>query len=147
MAGPSRDIVLLGAERSTLGDMAAELAIERGRVLGPDPEPGRGYFFRSDHFPLAKIGIPALSLSDPVEYTGPDPAASKRIKDEYNEKRYHQTEDEILPEWDYTGAVNDMRLLAELGWRAANSREMPSYRPNEQFARPRLTGTSHGLRP
>ena len=142
MAGPSRDIVLLGAERSTLGDIASELAIERGRSVGPDPEPGRGYFFRSDHFPLAKIGIPALSLSDPVEYTGPDPAASKRIKDEYNEKRYHQVEDEILPEWDYTGAVNDMKLLAELGWRIANSREMPAYRPNEQFARPRLSGTN-----
>jgi Zn-dependent M28 family amino/carboxypeptidase len=138
MAGPSRDIVLLGAERSTLGEMASQLAQERGRVVGPDPEPGRGYFFRSDHFPLAKIGIPALSLSEPVDYSGSDPAAQKRIKDEYNEKRYHQVEDEILPNWDYTGAVNDMRLLAELGWRVANSREIPAYHSNEQFARPRL---------
>ena len=138
MTGPSRDIVLLGAERSTLGEMASALAQERGRVVGPDPEPGRGYFFRSDHFPLAKIGIPALSLSDPVDYTGADPAAQKRIKDDYTEKRYHQVEDEILPNWDYTGAVNDMRLLAELGWRVANSREMPAYHANEQFARPRL---------
>ena len=70
MAGPARDIVLLGAERSTLGQMANELAAERGRVIGPDPQPGNGYFFRSDHFPLAKIGIPALSYSEPVEYTG-----------------------------------------------------------------------------
>jgi len=134
--------VLLGAERSSLGDIASELAIERGRIVGPDPEPGRGYFFRSDHFPLAKIGIPALSLSEPVEYTGPDPEASKRIKDEYNDKHYHQPSDEIMPDWDYTGAVNDMRLLAELGWRIANSPEMPAYRPNEQFARPRLGGTN-----
>ncbi|MBM3817549.1 MAG: M20/M25/M40 family metallo-hydrolase [Acidimicrobiia bacterium] len=138
MAGPSRDIVLLGAERSTLGDMASQLANERGRVVGPDPEPGRGYFFRSDHFPLAKIGIPALSLSEPIDYTGPNPAAQKAIKDEYTEKRYHQVEDEVLPNWDYTGAVDDMRLLADLGWRVANSREMPAYRANEQFARPRL---------
>jgi Zn-dependent M28 family amino/carboxypeptidase len=138
MTGPSRDIVLLGAERSSLGDAAAQLAGERGRVVGPDPEPGRGYFFRSDHFPLAKIGIPALSLSEPVDYSGANPAGQKGIKDEYNEKRYHQVEDEILPNWDYTGAVDDMRLLAELGWRVANSREMPAYRSNEQFARPRL---------
>ena len=142
MAGPSRDIVLLGAERSSLGDVASELAIERGRVVGPDPEPGRGYFFRSDHFPLAKIGIPALSLSEPVDYTGPDPAKSKRIKDEYTEKHYHQPSDEIKPEWDYTGAIEDMKLLAELGWRVANSREMPAYKPNEQFARPRQSGTN-----
>ena len=142
MAGPSRDIVLLGAERSTLGTLASDLARERSRIVGPDPEPGRGYFFRSDHFPLAKIGIPALSLSEPVDYIGPDPAASKRVKDEYNEKRYHQVDDEILPNWDYTGAVNDMRFLAELGWRVANAPAMPAYNPNEQFARPRQTGTN-----
>ena len=142
LAGPSRDIVLLGAERSTLGAMASALAAEEGRVVGPDPEPGRGYFFRSDHFPLAKIGIPALSLSDPVEYTGSDPAASKRMKEEYDAKRYHQPSDEILPSWDYTGAVNDMRFLAILGWRIANAPEMPAYHAGEQFARPRLGRTN-----
>jgi Zn-dependent M28 family amino/carboxypeptidase len=142
MAGPSRDIVLLGAERSTLGALAGELAAEHGRVVGPDPQPGNGYFFRSDHFPLAKAGIPALSLSDPVDFTGPDPAASKRFHEEYEAKRYHQPDDEILPSWDYTGAVNDMRFLAELGWRVANRSEMPAYNANEQFARPRLKATN-----
>ena len=142
MAGPSRDIVLLGAERSTLGALAAELAVERGRVVGPDPEPGRGYFFRSDHFPLAKVGIPAVSLSEPVEYTGKDPAASKQLKEEYDAKHYHQPSDDIKPGWDYTGAVDDMRFLAELGWRIANSPQMPAYNSNEQFARPRVSGTN-----
>jgi Zn-dependent M28 family amino/carboxypeptidase len=142
MAGPSRDIVLLGAERSTLGPMAEQLAAERMRVVGPDPAPGNGYFFRSDHFPLAKIGIPALSLSDPVEYTGRDPAAQKAIKDEYENKRYHQVEDEIQPNWDYTGAVNDMKFLAELGWRIANAPEMPRYNEDQQFARPRQNATN-----
>jgi len=146
MAGPSRDIVLLGAERSTLGALAAQLAAEQQRVVGPDPEPGRGYFFRSDHFPLAKIGVPALSLSDPVEFIGPDPAASKRLHEEYEAKRYHQPDDEILPSWVYTGAVNDMRFLAELGWRIANLAEMPAYHPNEQFARPRLPPQRAGVR-
>jgi Zn-dependent M28 family amino/carboxypeptidase len=136
MAGPSRDIVLLGAERSTLGAIAAQLAAERDRVVGPDPAPGRGYFFRSDHFPLAKIGIPALSVGEPVEFTG-DATASKRLWEEYNTKRYHQVDDEILPSWNYEGAVNDMRFLAELGWRIANLDSMPAYHANEQFARPR----------
>jgi len=146
LAGRSRDIVLLGAERSTLGALASQLAREQGRVVGPDPEPGRGYFFRSDHFPLAKIGIPALSLSDPVEFTGPDPAASKRLHEEYDAMRYHQPDDEVLPSWDYAGAVDDMRFLAELGWRIANATEMPAYNPNEQFARPRLPPQSAGVR-
>jgi Zn-dependent M28 family amino/carboxypeptidase len=139
MAGPARDIVLLGAERSTLGQMANELAAERGRVIGPDPQPGNGYFFRSDHFPLAKIGIPALSYSEPVEYTG-DAAAAKALREEYDAKRYHQVEDEILPNWNYDGAIEDMRFLAELGWRVANAPAMPAYNPNEQFARPRQGG-------
>jgi Zn-dependent M28 family amino/carboxypeptidase len=142
MSGRTRDIVLLGAERSTLGGMAAMLATERSRVVGPDPEPGRGYFFRSDHFPLAKIGIPALSLAEPTDYLGKDPVFAKRLHDAYNEKDYHQPSDEIRPDWDYGGAVDDMRFLAELGWRIANAPEMPSYHPNEQFARPRARGTN-----
>jgi Zn-dependent M28 family amino/carboxypeptidase len=141
MGGPSRDIVLLGAERSTLGTVASRLAGERSRVIGPDPEPQRGYFFRSDHFPLAKIGVPAVSLSDPVEFIGSDPSAGKKLQEDYDAKRYHQPEDEILPSWDYTGAVNDMRFLAELGWRIANASEIPSYLPDEQFARPRLNSS------
>lgn len=142
MAGPSRDIVLLGAERSTLGTLASQLAAERDRVVGPDPAPGNGYFFRSDHFPLAKAGIPAVSLSEPVDFIGTDPAASRKLQEEYQAKRYHQPGDEVQPSWGYSGAVNDMRFLAELGWRIANAPEMPAYHPGEQFARPRLSSTN-----
>jgi Zn-dependent M28 family amino/carboxypeptidase len=142
MDGRTKDIVLLGAERSTLGTRAADLARERDRVVGPDPEPGRGYFFRSDHFPLAKVGIPALSLSEPTQYIGKDPAFAKKKHDEYNEKDYHQPSDEMRSDWDYAGAVDDMRFLAELGWRIANAPEMPAYNPREQFARPRARSSN-----
>ena len=135
--GPARDIVLLGSDRSTLGAMADDLAQQRGRVVGRDPEPGRGYFFRSDHFPLAKIGIPALSISDPVEYAGKDPGFAKKMRDEYIARDYHQPSDEFKDDWDYSGAVEDMRFLAELGWRAASAPTMPAYHASEQFARPR----------
>jgi Zn-dependent M28 family amino/carboxypeptidase len=142
MVGRTKDLVLLGAERSTLGALAENLANERGRVIGPDPEPGRGYFFRSDHFPLAKIGIPALSLSEPEQFIGKDPGYAKKKHDEYNEKDYHQPSDEVRTDWDYAGAVDDMRFLAEFGWRVANVAEMPAYHPREQFARPRLRSTN-----
>jgi Zn-dependent M28 family amino/carboxypeptidase len=79
LAGRARDIVLLGAERSTLGRVANQIAGDFGRVVGPDPEPGRGHFFRSDHFPLAKVGIPAVSLGDSKEFIGKDPAFAKRL--------------------------------------------------------------------
>jgi Zn-dependent M28 family amino/carboxypeptidase len=141
LAGPSRDIVLLGAERSSLGAVASHIADERGRVIGPDPDPGAGHFFRSDHFPLAKVGIPAVSVSQPVEFTGRDPAAQKKVQEEYEANRYHQPSDEILPTWDYTGAVNDLRFLAEFGWRVATITQMPAYHANEQFARPRSGST------
>jgi Zn-dependent M28 family amino/carboxypeptidase len=141
MAGPSRDIVLLGAERSSLGAIASQLAAERDRVIGPDPDPGAGHFFRSDHFPLAKVGIPAVSVSQPVDFIGRDPAAQKKIQDDYETNRYHQPSDEIQPTWDYTGAVNDLRFLTELGWRIATITQMPAYHANEQFARPRTGAT------
>jgi Zn-dependent M28 family amino/carboxypeptidase len=142
MAGRTKDIVLLGAERSTLGTVAATIAARRGRVIGPDPEPGRGYFFRSDHFPLAKIGIPAVSLSDPMDYVGQDSGFAKKIRDEYNEVDYHQPSDEFHADWDMSGAIEDLRFLAELGWSIANSQDVPAYDPGEQFARPRQGGTN-----
>jgi Zn-dependent M28 family amino/carboxypeptidase len=147
LVGRATDIVLLGAERSTLGPMASELATRHGRVVGPDPEPGRGYFFRSDHFPLAKIGIPALSISEPTQYIGKDPAFAKKVRDQYNEKDYHQPSDELKADWDYAGAVEDMRFLAELGWQIATSPSVPAYHATEQFARPRASGASAGQAP
>jgi Zn-dependent M28 family amino/carboxypeptidase len=135
--GRTRDIVLLGAERSTLGDAANESARRFDKVVGGDPEPGRGYFFRSDHFPLAKVGIPALSLSEPTQYVGRDPEYAKKLSEEYNNVNYHQPSDEFRTDWDFSGAVEDMRMLADLGWRLANAAQMPVYHPNEQFARPR----------
>ncbi len=135
--GPARDIVLLGAERSTLGDLAAAVAARHDRVIGPDPAPGRGYFFRSDHFPLAKIGIPALSISDSIEFIGPTAADAAKRQDAYNDTDYHQPSDRMQPWWDFAGAVRDMRLLAELGWDIANDPQMPAYHAGEQFARAR----------
>jgi Zn-dependent M28 family amino/carboxypeptidase len=143
--GPTRDIVLLGADRSSLGRVAEALAKERNRVIGPDREPGRGYFFRSDHFPLVKLGIPAVSVSEPSEFVAPNGAEMKKRRDAYNDTDYHQPSDEIKPYWEYGGAVEDLRLLTELGWRVANDPVMPSYNPGDQFARPRMKLRSPGL--
>ena len=142
LAGRARDIVLLGAERSTLGRVATQIAGDFGRVVGPDPEPGRGRFFRSDHFPLAKVGIPAVSLGDSKEFIGKDPAFAKRLVDQFVEKDYHQPSDEFHTDWDYAGAIDDLHFLAELGWRIANDRRMPAYNAGDQFARPRAASTS-----
>jgi len=131
--GPSKDLVLLGADRSSLGPMSAALAGERGRVIGADQHPERGYFFRSDHFPLAKAGVPALSISEPREFTGANAAELKKIQEAYNETHYHQPSDEFDPNWNMAGAVEDLKFLAQLAWRIAAQSEMPRYNEGDQF--------------
>jgi Zn-dependent M28 family amino/carboxypeptidase len=135
--GRTRDIVLLGAERSTIGDVVRAVAMRRERVVSGDSDPGRGLFFRSDHFPLARIGVPAISISEPTQYLGKDPEFGKKLHEDYNNKDYHQPSDEFRSDWDYSGAIEDLRLLADLGWQLANESAMPRYHDNEQFAQPR----------
>ena len=135
--GPTTDMVLLGSDRSTLGAMVEALLKERNRTLGTDQHPERGYFFRSDHFPFAKAGVPALSLSEPQQFSGPNAAELKKKQEEYNGKDYHQPSDQFDPSWDFSGGVNDMRVLAQLGWRVANQADMPKYNEGDQFAQVR----------
>jgi Zn-dependent M28 family amino/carboxypeptidase len=135
--GRTKDLVMLGSERSSLGPLLTALAAERGRVVGQDTHPERGYFFRSDHFPLAKAGVPALSLSEPKQFEGPNAAALLARQEAYNGNDYHQPSDEFDPAWDFSGAAEDMKLLVQLAWRVAAAPSMPAYNPGDQFAQVR----------
>ena len=132
--GDATDMVQLGSERSSIGPVIEALLKERGRTLTGDMHPERGYFFRSDHFPFAKAGVPAISLSEPKQFKGPKAAELLKKQEAYNDKDYHQPSDEYDPSWDFTGGVNDMRVLAQLGWRIAAQAEMPKYNTGDQFA-------------
>ena len=133
--GPSRDLVLLGVERSTIGPTARALARREGRVIAVDPEPEQGNFFRSDHFPFARAGVPAVSLSFPTQFVGPGAAAAQALRDRFNTSDYHQPSDEVRPEWNYSGAVADLRLLAQLTWALAMAPEPARYYAADPFAR------------
>jgi Zn-dependent M28 family amino/carboxypeptidase len=135
--GKTRDIVMLGAERSSLGTTFAEIAAARGRVVGEDTHPERGYFFRSDHFPLAKAGVPALSLSEPKTFEGPNAAALLAKQEAYNGKDYHQPSDEYDPAWDFSGAAEDVKLLTAVAWQVAAAPAKPTYNAGDQFAQVR----------
>ena len=135
--GATKDIVMLGSDRSSLGPMLEALAAARGRVVGRDTHPERGYFFRSDLFPLAKAGVPALSLSEPKQFDGANAAALLAKQEAYNDKDYHQPSDEYDPSWDFTGAANDARLLTALVWQVAAAPAMPTYNEGDQFAQVR----------
>ncbi|MEO7156308.1 MAG: M28 family peptidase [Vicinamibacterales bacterium] len=132
--GDATDMVQLGSERSSIGPMIDALLKERGRTLTGDMHPERGYFFRSDHFPFAKAGVPAISLSEPKQFTGPKAAELLKKQEAFNDKDYHQPSDQYDPTWDFTGGVNDMRVLAQLGWRIAAQAGMPQYNTGDQFA-------------
>ena len=135
--GRTKDIVMLGSDRSSLGAMLAALAKARGRLVGEDTHPERGYFFRSDHFPFAKAGVPALSLSEPKQFEGPNAAALLALQEAYNGKDYHQPSDEYSPAWDFSGAADDIKLLTALAWQVAAAPAMPSYNNGDQFAQVR----------
>ena len=76
-------------------------------------------------------------MSEPQQFTGANAGELKKKQEEYNGKDYHQPSDEFDPSWDFSGGVNDMRLLAQLGWRIANQAEMPKYNDGDQFAQVR----------
>ncbi len=131
--GPTKDMTVIGLGNSTLDDVLRQAASEKGRVLRPDPEPEKGFYYRSDHFNFAKQGVPALDPSDGVTFIGKPADWGQKMRDEYTEKDYHKPSDEIKPEWDLSGAVEDLRLLFTVGYRVANTDKYPEWKPGTEF--------------
>ena len=136
--GLATDIAPLGAERSTLGKVIEAVGRENQVTISPDPRPEQGSFYRSDHFPFAKVGIPAVNFEPGSHYVGhSDKWAEEQFK-EYNESRYHQPTDEYSPNWDLRGLVQQARLAYLIGLRVANSLEIPQWNKGDEFERARL---------
>jgi Zn-dependent M28 family amino/carboxypeptidase len=131
--GPTRDITVIGLGNSTLDDVLRAAAAEKGRVLRPDPEPEKGFYYRSDHFNFAKQGVPALDPSDGVEFIGKPKDWGQKKRDEYTEKDYHKPSDEIKADWNLSGAVEDLRVLVTVGYRVANTEKYPEWKPGTEF--------------
>jgi Zn-dependent M28 family amino/carboxypeptidase len=137
--GSSSSFVMLGADRTDAWPLVERVAKRQGRAPGADEHPERGYFFRSDHFPFAKAGVPAFSLTlgDAAGFRGSRAEQARALSAAYNATHYHQPSDELSADWDWTGAVEDTQLMAELGWRLAALPTMPAYKAGDQFAQPR----------
>jgi len=136
--GLATDIAPLGSERSTLGKVIEAVGRENQVTISPDPRPEQGSFYRSDHFPFAKVGIPAVNFEPGSHYVGhSDKWAEEQFK-EYNESRYHQPTDEYSPNWDLRGLVQQARLAYLIGLRVANSLEIPQWNKGDEFERARL---------
>ena len=131
--GRTRDYSVRGTERFGLLDMLLGEGQRQGRSFTPDPGAAAGSFFRSDHFPFAKAGVPALSFTAGRDLVDGGVARGNALADDYVTKRYHQPDDEFDPRWEFSGMVQDAQLLHAVGYRLANSGEWPNWVPESQF--------------
>jgi len=131
--GRTKDITVIGYGNSTLDDVLRDLATPLGRTLAPDAEPEKGFFYRSDHFEFAKQGVPALYVEAGIDFIGKPAGYGRQKRDEYTSNDYHKPSDEMKPDWDLSGAVEDLRLLYAVGFRVASDPVWPAWKPGTEF--------------
>ena len=132
-SGPARDFSTSGDAALTLQDDLAAIGKTHGRTYSPDPQPEAGRFFRSDHFPLAKAGVPAISFKSGEDLIKGGKAAGEAAAKAYIAQRYHQPADEWRADMDLTGMAADLSLLYDLGAKLANSGDWPAWKPGSEF--------------
>ncbi len=131
--GPANDVIVVGLGNSTLDDVITEAAKERGRTIKPDAEPEKGFFYRSDHFEFAKHGVPALYTDSGKDFIGKPQEYGMKKRDEYTTNDYHKVSDEVKPDWDLSGAVEDLQLLFETGYKVVQADKWPEWKQGTEF--------------
>jgi Zn-dependent M28 family amino/carboxypeptidase len=131
--GKTKDITVIGMGASDLDDYLRDAAATQQRVLRPDPESEKGFYYRSDHFNFAKKGVPALYIDTGIEFVGKPAEYSQQKRDEYTNKDYHAPSDEVKPDWDLGGAAEDAQLLFLVGYNVANASKFPDWKPGNEF--------------
>jgi len=132
-AGPARDFSISGSAKLGLLDDLIQEGTKLGRRFTPDAEQEAGHFYRSDHFPMAKRGVPAISIGSGEDLVNGGVEAGKAWREAYTRDKYHQPADEWTPAWNATGQALDAELLFNLGQRLANSREWPNWSEDSEF--------------
>jgi Zn-dependent M28 family amino/carboxypeptidase len=136
--GATRDITFVGLGKSSLDQVAYTVAEHQGRTVKPDQLPDRGFFYRSDQFNLAKIGVPAMYLDEGTEFVGqPEGWGIARIE-EYEARNYHQPSDELTDDWSFAGMVEDAQFGFWAGLIVTNADTMPAWNPGDEFEAARL---------
>jgi Zn-dependent M28 family amino/carboxypeptidase len=129
--GRNTDIVVTGAERTTLWPLVQSLAGRYQLTIKPDTHPEAGHYYRSDHFNLARVGVPAFSINMGGQFAG-KPEAAARVK-EFEEKRYHQPSDEWRDDFDFSGIEQMARFGFTLGLEIANQAKLPTWQAGDEF--------------
>jgi Zn-dependent M28 family amino/carboxypeptidase len=131
--GRTKDLTIVGLRMYTLEDDLEAAAKAQGRRVDGDPEPEKGHYYRSDHFSFAKQGVPALETGSGVDYVGKPEGWGLKKREEYVANDYHKPSDVVRPDWDLSGALEDMDLLMTVGLKVANSSTWPQWKPGTEF--------------
>jgi Zn-dependent M28 family amino/carboxypeptidase len=131
--GRARDLVLVGHGASELESLLTNVLGTQNRTITPDPEPEKGYFYRSDHINLSKAGVPMLYPGGGYDLIEGGKAAGQAVRDDYRQNRYHQPSDEFDPGWDWSGVVQDLDALYTVGDELANIESWPNWYADNEF--------------
>lgn len=131
--GRTRDVTFVGMGKSSLDALVVEAAARQSRKVTPDQFPDRGHFYRSDQFSFAQIGVPAVFLGTGTDFIGKPEGWGRQQIEVYEEHHYHQPSDELQPDWQLDGMVEDTQLGFTVGLEIANRAELPSWRAGDEF--------------
>jgi len=131
--GRSRDVTYVGKGKSSLDAIVDSIAQRQGRSVKPDQFPDRGHLYRSDQLNFIKAGVPALYLDTGTDFIGRPADWGKQQAEEYETHHYHQPSDELRPEWNFDGMVEDTQLGFWTGYIVANADQLPSWVPGDEF--------------
>jgi len=133
--GRAKDIVLTGAERTSVWPVVQAVSRRLDLTISPDTEPEQGHYFRSDHFSFAQVGIPAFTIGHATEFAGKPADYYQKAWEEFNAKHYHQPSDEFRADWDFTALEQAAQFGLVLGTDIANQEKLPGWKPGDQFHR------------
>lgn len=133
VGGPAKDITVTGGDKSELTAILRKVEGEMGLRESPEEHPERGHYYRSDHFSLAKRGVPMFDVGRGVNLVNGGTAAGQAASDDYVNVRYHQPSDEYQESWDISGMVQDVKLFYRLGRELADNNVWPNWHPNDEF--------------
>jgi Zn-dependent M28 family amino/carboxypeptidase len=131
--GKTRDVTYIGLGKSSLDDVVERFAAQQGRTVKPDQFPDRGFFYRSDQFNFAKIGVPAIYLDNGTDFIGRPAGWGREQIEKWERERYHQPSDEMTDDWVFDGMVEDSRLGFYCGLSIAEEPQLPTWNPGDEF--------------
>ena len=131
--GRTRDATSIALGKSSLDEIAARVAATQGRVVKGDQFPDRGYYYRSDQFSFARIGVPALFFDDGTDFIGRPADWGRQQIEQWELGKYHQPSDRLENSWNFDGMIEDAQLAMLSAWLVAQADAMPTWKPGDEF--------------